>query len=263
MLEAVKDANAIIVRSDIIDKEVIESANNLKLIVRAGAGFDNIDINFAKEKNIIVENTPGQNSNAVAELVLGLLVFNARNQFNAKMGYELKGKKIGLLAFGNVAKNVARIAKGFGMEVFAFDAFCSNDDIEKEGVTPVTTADKLFEICDIISLHIPATKDTIKSINYNIVSKLPLNGVIINTARKEIINEEELLKIMSERHDIKFITDIKPTLIEEFEKFEEQFFTTPKKMGAQTLEANKNAGIAAATQIIEYFNNNIIKFQVN
>ena len=263
LLDAVKDADAMIVRSDKITPEVLDAARQLKIVVRAGAGYDSIDTAYAKEKGVIVENTPGQNSNAVAELVFGMLVYAVRNFYNGKAGTELMGKKLGILAFGNVGRNVARIAKGFGMEVYAYDAFCPAEAIEAAGVHAVKSQDELFKTCNVLSLHIPATPQTVKSIDYRLVNLLPKKGILINTARKEVINEEELLKLMSEREDLKFITDIKPDADEEFKKFEGRYFSTPKKMGAQTAEANTNAGIAAAKQINAFFATGDTKFQVN
>lgn len=263
LLDAVKDAEAMIVRSDKITPEVLDAARQLKIVVRAGAGYDSIDTAYAKEKGVVVENTPGQNSNAVAELVFGMLVYAVRNFYNGKAGTELMGKKLGILAFGNVGRNVARIAKGFGMEVYAYDAFCPAEAIEAAGVHAVKSQDELFKTCNVLSLHIPATPQTVKSIDYRLVNLLPKKGILINTARKEVINEEELLKLMSEREDLKFITDIKPDADEEFKKFEGRYFSTPKKMGAQTAEANTNAGIAAAKQINAFFATGDTKFQVN
>ena len=263
LLEAVKDADAMIVRSDKVTPEVLDAAKQLKVVVRAGAGYDSIDTAYAKEKNVVVENTPGQNSNAVAELVFGLLVYAVRNFYNGKAGTELMGKKLGILAFGNVGRNVARIAKGFGMEVYAYDAFCPADAIEAAGVHACKSQDELFQTCDVLSLHIPATPQTVKSIDYRLVNLLPKKGGLVNTARKEVINEEELLKLMAEREDLKFVTDIKPDADEEFKKFEGRYFSTPKKMGAQTAEANTNAGIAAAKQINAFFATGDTKFQVN
>ena len=263
LLDAVKDVDAMIIRSDKADAEVLDAAKNLKIIVRAGAGYDNIDLAAATAHNVVAENTPGQNSNAVAELVFGLLVFTVRNFYNGKAGSELKGKKLGILAFGNVGRNVARIAKGFGMEVAAYDAFCPADVIEAAGVYAVKSQDELFQTCDIVSLHIPATPETIKSIDYKTVNQLPKGGILINTARKEVINEPELLKLLAEREDLKFITDIKPDADADFAKFEGRYFSTPKKMGAQTAEANINAGIAAAKQINAFFKDGCTKFQVN
>ena len=263
LLDAVKDVDAMIIRSDKADAEVLEAAKNLKIVVRAGAGYDNIDLAAATAHHVVAENTPGQNSNAVAELVFGLLVFAVRNFYNGKAGSELKGKKLGILAFGNVGRNVARIAKGFGMEVAAYDAFCPADVIEAAGVHAVKSQDELFKTCDIVSLHIPATPETIKSIDYKTVNQLPKGGILINTARKEVVNEPELLKLLAEREDLKFITDIKPDADADFAQFEGRYFSTPKKMGAQTAEANINAGIAAAKQINAFFKDGCTKFQVN
>lgn len=263
LLNAVEDADALIVRSDKIDAEVLDAAKKLKIVVRAGAGYDNIDLSAATVYKVVAENTPGQNSNAVAELVFGLLVYAVRNFYNGKSGSELKGKKLGILAFGNVGRNVARIAKGFDMEVSAYDAFCPTDVIEAAGVHAVKSLDELFQNNDIVSLHIPATSETIKSIDYKTVNQLPKNGILINTARKEVINEPELLKLLAERSDLKYITDIKPDADADFLKLEGRYFSTPKKMGAQTTEANFNAGIAAAKQINAFFQGGCTKFQVN
>lgn len=263
LLSAVADADALIIRSDKVDAEVLDAAKQLKIVVRAGAGYDNIDLAAATAHNVIVENTPGQNSNAVAELVFGLLVYTVRNFYNGKAGSELKGKRLGILAFGNVGRNVARIAKGFGMEVSAYDAFCPAEAIEKAGVKAAKSQDELFQTCDIVSLHIPATAETKNSINYATVNQLKKGGILINTARKEVINEPELLKLLAEREDLKYITDIKPDADAEFAKFEGRYFSTPKKMGAQTAEANINAGIAAAKQINAFFATGDKKFQVN
>lgn len=263
LLEAVADADAMIVRSDKITPDVLDAAKNLKIVVRAGAGYDSIDTAYAKEKGIIVENTPGQNANAVAELVFGLLVFAVRNFYNGKAGTELMGKRLGLLAFGNVGRNVARIAKGFGMDIYAYDAYCPAEVIEKDGVHAVKSQDELFQTCDIVSLHIPATPETKQSINYQVVNQLRKGGILVNTARKEVIDEQGLIKLMTDREDLKFVTDIKPDADEEFAKFEGRYFSTPKKMGAQTAEANINAGIAAAKQINAYFADGCTRFQVN
>ena len=263
LLDAVADADAMIIRSDKVTPEVLDAAKQLKIVVRAGAGYDNVGCAYAKEKGVVVENTPGQNSNAVAELVFGLLVYAVRNFYNGKSGSELKGKKLGILAFGNVGRNVARIAKGFGMEVSAYDAFCPKEAIEAEGVTAVDSQEALFENCDVVSLHIPATPQTKQSINAALVGKMKKNAVLVNTARKEVINEPELLKLMEERTDIKYVTDIMPDADADFRKFEGRYFSTPKKMGAQTAEANINAGIAAAKQINAFFKDGCTKYQVN
>lgn len=263
LLDAVADVDALIVRSDKVTAEVLDAAKQLKIVVRAGAGYDNIDCEAAKAKGVVAENTPGQNSNAVAELVFGMLVAAVRNFYNGKAGTELFGKKLGILAFGNVGRNVARIAKGFGMDVYAYDAFCPADAIEAAGVHAVANQDALFETCDVVSLHIPATPETKQSINKALVGKMKKGGILVNTARKEVINEPELISLMAERADLKFVTDIMPDANDEFAKFEGRYFTTPKKMGAQTAEANINAGIAAAKQINAFFKDGCTKFQVN
>ena len=220
LLDAVKDADALIVRSDKVTPEVLDAAANLKIVVRAGAGYDNIDTAYAKDKGVVVENTPGQNSNAVAELVFGMMVFAVRNFYNGKAGTELMGKKLGILAFGNVGRNVARIAKGFGMEVYAYDAFCPKNVIEEAGVHAVDSQDELFKTCDGVSLHIPATPETKQSINYATVGQMKKGGILVNTARKEVINEPELIKLLAERTDLKYITDIKPDADADFAQFE-------------------------------------------
>lgn len=263
LLNAVKDVAAIIIRSDVIDSEVMDAAPNLKTVVRAGAGFDNVDCAAATERNICVMNTPGQNSNAVAELVMGMMVYAVRNKFNGASGTELMGKTLGIHAYGNVGRNVARIAKGFGMEISAFDAFCPKEVIEKDGVKALDSAADLYKNCQVVSLHIPATAETKKSINYDLLKSMPKNAMLVNSARKEVIHEEDLLKILAERPDFKYITDICPDRHEEFMKFESQYFTTPKKMGAQTAEANNNAGIAAANQIVKFLATGEAPFRVN
>ena len=264
LLEAVKNAEGLIVRSDIIDAEVMANAPKLKVIVRAGAGYDNIDLKAATEHNICVMNTPGQNSNAVAELVFGMVVMICRNKFNGTSGSELKGKSLGIYAFGQVGRNVARIAKGFGMNVEALDVFVPDAAIEAEGVKPLHDVNELFSQNQFVSLHIPATPQTKGSIGYDLVMRMPKNGVLINTARKEVIDEEGLLKALEERSDIRYVSDIKPGMAEEFEKrFADRVFFTPKKMGAQTAEANFNAGVAAAEQTIAYLKEGWNKFQVN
>lgn len=250
LLDAVKDANAIIIRSDIIDAEVLDAAKELKIVVRAGAGYDNVDLNAATAHGVCVMNTPGQNSNAVAELVFGLLVYAVRNFYNGTSGTELMGKKLGIHAYGNVGRNVARIAKGFGMELYAYDAFCPKDVIEKDGVKAVDSAEELYKTCNIVSLHIPATAETKNSINHDLLANMPKGAILVNTARKEVINEDELIQLMEERPDFKYITDIMPAANTKFaELFAGRYFSTPKKMGAQTAEANINAGIAAARRV--------------
>ncbi|MBQ5971816.1 MAG: 3-phosphoglycerate dehydrogenase [Prevotella sp.] len=264
LLEAVKDADALIIRSDKIDAEVLNAAPKLKIAVRAGAGYDNVDLAAATAHNVVVENTPGQNSNAVAELVFGMLIAAVRNFYNGKSGTELMGKTLGILAFGNVGRNVARIARGFGMDILAYDAYCPAEVINQtEGVSAVASTEELFAKSDIVSLHIPATPETIRSIGTALVGRLPKGGILVNTARKEVINEPELLALMAERTDLKYVTDIMPDADADFRAFEGRYFSTPKKMGAQTAEANINAGIAAARQICAYFADGCTRFQVN
>lgn len=264
LLDAVAGADAAIIRSDIFDKEVLDAAKNMKIVVRAGAGFDNIDLDAATANNICVMNTPGQNANAVAELALGLAVYAVRNFYNGTSGTELYGKKLGIHAYGNVGRNVARVAKGFGMEVYAYDPFLTAEQIEKEGVKAVASAEDLYTTCQVVSLHIPATAETKNSINHALLSKMPKNALLINTARKEVINEVEMVKLMEDRKDFKYVTDIMPgNHTEMAEKFAGRYFSTPKKMGAQTAEANTNAGIAAANQIVDFIKNGNERFRVN
>ncbi|MDR1526945.1 MAG: 3-phosphoglycerate dehydrogenase [Dysgonamonadaceae bacterium] len=263
-LDAVKEVEAIIIRSDTVDAEWLDAAKKLKIVVRAGAGYDNVDLDAATARKVVVMNTPGQNSNAVAELALGLMVYAARNFYDGSSGTELLGKKLGIHAYGNVGRNVARIAKGFGMEIYAYDAYCPAEAMEKDGVRPLASVEELYATCQYVSVHIPATDETKNSINYALLSKMPKKAVLINTARKEVINETELAKWMDERSDVKYLTDILPKNHEEMlEKFPKRYFSTPKKMGAQTAEANNNAGIAAANQIVDYLLNGNTKFQVN
>lgn len=264
LLEAVADADALIVRSDKVDADVIAAAKQLKIVVRAGAGFDNLDLDACTKAGVVAMNTPGQNANSVAELVFGMLVMAVRNFYNGTSGTELKGKKLGILAFGNVGRNVARIAKGFGMDIMAYDAFCPAEAIEAAGVKAAKSQDELFEQCDVVSLHIPATPETKKSINAALVGKMKKGGILVNTARKEVIDEESLLALMQERTDIKYVTDIKPDMDADFAaQCEGRYFATPKKMGAQTAEANVNAGIAAAKQIVGFIRDGITKFKLN
>ena len=262
LIAAVADVDAMIIRSDKATKEVIEAAKKLKVIVRAGAGFDNIDLAACTAHNVVAMNTPGQNSNAVAELAFGMMVYMARNFFNGKSGSELKGKKIGIHAYGNVGQNVGRIARGFGMEVYAFDPFMTDEQIKAAGATPLHSAEEMYGMCQYISLHIPATEQTKKSINYDLLKDMPKGAVLVNTARKEVIDEEGLAKLMEERADFHYITDIAPDC-DCFSKFEGRFFATPKKMGAQTEEANVNAGLAAAHQIVNFIEKGDEKFRVN
>ena len=264
LLEAVADADAIIIRSDIIDAEVFDAAKQLKIVVRAGAGYDNVDLAAATAHGVCVMNTPGQNANAVAELVFGLMVYAVRNFYNGTSGTELMGKKLGIHAFGNVGRNVARIAKGFGMEVCAYDAYCPKEVIEQAGVQAMDSVEEMYKQCQFISLHLPATDETRGSINASLVGLMPKNAVVVNSARKEIINEDELIALMQERADVKFVTDIQPSNAAKFEElFADRYFSTPKKMGAQTAEANINAGIAAAKQIVAFFKEGCTRFQVN
>ncbi len=263
-IAAIEDIDAVIIRSDIADKTVIDAGKNLKIIVRAGAGYDNIDLDACTAKGVVAMNTPGQNSNAVAELALGMMIMAARNNFDGSSGTELRGKKLGIHAYGNVGKYVAEIAKGFGMQIFAFDPFLSKETIIKDGVTPVDNVEELYSNCQYISLHIPANEQTKKSINFDLISKMPKNACLVNTARKEVIDEEGLLRIFAERPDFKYVSDIEPSCKNEIsEKYFNRFFFTPKKMGAQTSEANINAGIAAAKQIVNFIKNGDKTFQVN
>ena len=264
LLDAVADADGIIIRSDIVDAEVLDAAKNLKIVVRAGAGYDNIDLAAATAHNVVAMNTPGQNANAVAELVFGMLLFQCRNQFSGAAGTELKGKTLGLHAFGNVARNVARVAQGFGMDVYAYDPFLTKEQIESAGVKAVASILELYSTCQYVSLHCPATKETIGSINYDLLKTMPKNATLVNTARKEVVDEAGLLKLMEERSDFKYIADVKPATADDFvAKFGTRVFFTPKKSGAQTAEANSNAGIAAAKQSVGFLKEGIDKFRVN
>jgi len=264
LIKAVEDVDAIIFRSDIIDREVIMAAKNLKIAVRAGAGYDNIDIAASTEKNVVVMNTPGQNSNAVAELAIGMMIYQARTHFNGSAGTELRGKTLGIHAFGAVGKMVAEAAKGFGMEVYAFDPFVNASEIEKHGVKALNSVDELYSKSQYISLHIPSNEQTKKSIGFNLLSKMPKGAMLVNTARKEVINEDELITMFEQRPDFSYVSDIetanKAVLAE---KFKDRFFFTPKKMGAQTQEANINAGLAAAKQIVGFITKGDKTYQVN
>ncbi|MBQ2878897.1 MAG: 3-phosphoglycerate dehydrogenase [Bacteroidaceae bacterium] len=263
LLTAIADADAVIIRSDKIDNEVLDAAKNLKIVVRAGAGYDNVDLQSATMHNVCVMNTPGQNANAVAELAFGMMVYAYRNMYNGTSGMELKGKKLGIHAYGNVGRNVGRIAKGFGMDIYIYDCFTPQEIVDADGVKRVDTVEELYSTCDVVSVHIPATPETKKSIGRKLVSSMPKPALLVNTARKEVVNEEELLQVMSERTDLKYVTDVAPDAIEEFAKYQGRFFATPKKMGAQTAEANINAGIAAARQIVDFIENGNEKFRVN
>ena len=264
LLSAVADVDALIIRSDIVDAEVLDAAKQLKIVVRAGAGVDNVDLASATQHGVCVMNTPGQNSNAVAELAFGMMVMAVRNMYNGTSGTELKGKRLGIHAYGNVGRNVARVAKGFGMEVSAFDAFCPREVIESDGVKALDSVEELYAANDVVCIHIPATPETRNSINYDLVGRMPKGGLLVNTARKEVIDEPSLIKLLEERTDLKYVTDIKPGAHDEFAaKFPGRYFSTPKKMGAQTAEANINAGIAAARQIVGFLKDGCRKFQVN
>ena len=264
LLQAVSDVDAMIVRSDKVTAEVIAAAPNLKIVVRAGAGYDNLDLAACSERGIVAMNTPGQNSNAVAELALAMMIFMSRNQFTPGTGVEIKGKKVGIQAYGNVGRLVAEKAKVLGMEVMAFDPFVPAEKMIEDGVTPAESLEQMYEQCNYISLHIPAIPATIGSINYNLVSRMPKNGCLVNTARKEVINEAELEKVLTDRPDLKYVTDVAAVHQADLNaKFPKQVFATPKKMGAETAEANINAGLAAAPQICDYFATGCTKFQLN
>lgn len=264
LLDAVADVDALIIRSDKIDAGVMAAAPSLKVIVRAGAGYDNVDLAAATAAGICVENTPGQNSNAVAELVFGMAVMAARNMFDGTSGFELKGKKLGIHAFGQVGRNVARIAGGFGMEISALDPYCPEEVMTAAGVTPVKSVEGLYEANRFVSLHIPATPETRGSVGYDLIMRMPKGGVLINTARKEVIDEDGLEKALSERADLKYVADVRPDNADLLkEKFGARVFFTPKKMGAQTSEANINAGLAAARQVVAFLKDGIDRFRVN
>lgn len=264
LLKAVADADALIVRSDKVTQEVVDAAKRLRIVVRAGAGYDNIALDACTARGIVVMNTPGQNSNAVAELALAMMVYMSRNCFTPGTGSELSGKRLGIQAYGNVGRLVARKAMAFGMEVMAFDPFVPADRMREEGVTPAENLEQMYSACNFISLHIPATPETIGSIGYDLISKMPAGGCLLNTARKEIINEAELVKVLTDRPDLKYVTDIAAVCQGELnEKFGKRVFATPKKMGAETMEANVNAGLAAARQICRFFATGCRDFQVN
>ncbi len=264
MIKAVADCAGLIVRSDKVDKEVLDAAKELKVVVRAGAGYDNIDLAEATAHGVCVMNTPGQNSNAVAELVFGMLVYLLRNRFDGTSGSELKDKTLGIHAFGQVGRNVARIAKGFGMKVSAFDPFVKDEAMLAEGVTPIHSIEELYKENQFVSLHIPATKDTIKSVNKALIDLMPKNAVLVNAARKEVIDEDSLREALETRTDFKYVADVKPDIAAELqEKYGNRVLFTPKKMGAQTAEANIKAGIAAAEQVVANLKDGWNKFQVN
>ena len=265
LLAAVADVDALIIRSDKVTAEVLDAAKQLKIVVRAGAGYDNVDCAAAKAKNVVVMNTPGQNSNAVAELALGMMVYMARNQFNPGTGSELQGKTLAIHAYGNVGRLVGLKGKALGMNVVAYDPFITDDAVfERDGVKKMNSIAELYAAADYLSLHIPATAETKGSIGYDLAMSMPKGATIVNTARKEVINEEGLMKAMEEREDLKYVTDIAPDAKEAYaEKFGKRYFGTPKKQGAETAEANVNAGLAAARQIVDFFVNGNVRFQVN
>ena len=263
-LEAVADADALIVRSDKVTAEVIAAAPKLKIVVRAGAGYDNLDLAACTQRGIVAMNTPGQNSNAVAELAIAMMIFMSRNRFTPGTGCEIQGKTLGIQAYGNVGRLVAAKAMALGMKVMAFDPFVPAEKMQEEGVTPAQSLEQMYESCDFISLHIPATPQTVGSIGYDLVSRMPKGGCLVNTARKEVINEPELAKVLEERQDLKYVTDVAAaTQAELDEKFGKRVFATPKKRGAETAEANVNAGLAAARQIVAYFADGCTRFQLN
>jgi len=264
LLTAVSDVDAMIIRSDIADKDVIESGKNLKIIVRAGAGYDNIDLAACTAKGIVAMNTPGQNSNAVAELAFGLMLYAIRDSFKGGSGTELRGKTLGIHAYGNVGKYVAQIAKGFGMELYAFDPYVSRSVIEAEGLKWLGSVAELYSKCQYVSVHIPANSETKKSINFELLSKMPKGATLVNTARKEVVDEESILRMFADRQDFKYLSDVEPDCKGDIaEKFPGRFLFTAKKMGAQTSEANINAGIASAVQIVNFFEKGDKTFQVN
>ena len=264
LTKAVADADALIIRSDKVTQEVINAGKNLKIVVRAGAGYDNVDLDAATAKGVVVMNTPGQNSNAVAELVIGMMIYQARGQFNGKPGKEIKGKTLGILAYGNVGKIVAKLGKAFGMDVYAYDPFIPAEIIKQDGIEVMANTEELFKKCNYISLHLPANSETKESINYDLFSKMPQDATVVNTSRKEVISEEGLMKIYADRNDFVYISDIAPDCAAQIiEKYPGRCYFTPKKMGAQTAEANINAGIAAAKQIVNFLEKGDKTFQVN
>lgn len=264
LYKAVETVDGLIVRSDKVTKEVVSHAKNLKIVVRAGAGFDNLDLSACTERGIVCMNTPCQNSNAVAELAIGMMIFMARNTFAGGTGSELKGKTLGIHAYGNVGRLVGLLGKAFGMNVIAFDPFVKRENVEKDGVTYIETIEDMYKKANFISLHIPANEKTKKSINYSLLSLMPQGAFLINTARKEVVNEEDLVRLMTEREDFKYATDIAPENLAVLkEKFGNRVFATPKKMGAETSEANINAGLAAIRQSIGFLKDGVDKFRVN
>ncbi len=264
LLDAVADVDGLIIRSDKVDGEVLDAGKNLKVVVRAGAGYDNVDLAAATAHDVCVQNTPGQNSNAVAELVFGLAVMMCRNMYNGTSGTELKDKTLGIQAFGQVGRNVARIARGFEMNISALDPYCPDNVMEDAGVSPVHSVEQLYRENKVVSIHIPATPETKGSIGYDLIASMPKGGLLINTARKEVIDEEGLIKALEERQDLKYAADVAPERAMEIkERFGDRVFFTPKKMGAQTSEANINAGLAAARQVIAFLTTGEARFKVN
>lgn len=263
-IEAAKQANAIIVRSDLVDADVINGAPDLKIVVRAGAGYDNLDLSAATAKNVVCMNTPGQNANAVAECAFGMMLYMARKQFSGGSGTELRGKKLGIIGYGNIGRYMSQIGRGFGMEVFAYKRNMDRLALQIDGVTPANSFEDIFEHCEYVSLHIPSTSETKGVINYHLLKLLPKNGMLVNTARLDVVNEDDLLKLMGERNDVTYVTDFVPKLESSFkEQYAKRIFYPAKKMGAQTEEANVNAGIAAAKQIIDFLDKGIDTFRVN
>lgn len=264
LVKAVADVDALIIRSDKVTAEVLEAAKNLKIVVRAGAGYDNVDLAAATAHNVVVMNTPGQNANAVAELAIAMMIYMSRTQFTPATGCEIMGKKLGVQAFGNVGRLVGKKAEALGMEVMAIDPFIPADKIRELGAEPADSLEHLYGSCDFVSIHIPATPETIGSINYDLITKMPKGACLVNTARKEVIDEAGLLKALEDRQDLKYVTDVAPdNYVTLREKFGLRVFATPKKMGAQTAEANLNAGLAAARQIVDFFKTGNTRFQVN
>ncbi|MBR4409395.1 MAG: 3-phosphoglycerate dehydrogenase [Bacteroidales bacterium] len=264
LVKAVADVDALIIRSDKVTAEVLEAAKNLKIVVRAGAGFDNVDLAAATAHNVVVMNTPGQNANAVAELAIAMMIYMCRTQFTPATGCEIMGKKLGVQAFGNVGRLVGKKAEALGMQVMAIDPFIPADKIRELGAEPADSLEHLYGSCDFVSIHIPATPETIGSINYDLITKMPKGACLVNTARKEVIDEAGLFKALEDRQDLKYVTDVAPDNYETLrEKFGLRVFATPKKMGAQTAEANLNAGLAAARQIVDFFKTGNTRFQVN
>jgi len=264
LIDAVSDADALIVRSDKVTAEVLDKARNLRIVVRAGAGYDNLDLQACTAHNVIAMNTPGQNANAVAELVFELILYQIRGGFSGKTGTELRGKTIGLHAFGNVGKYVADIARGFGMDIYAYDPFVSERVMKNNSAKQCISIDEMYSRCRYVSLHMPSNEITNKSVGYDLIKKMPENGVLVNTARKELIDEEGLLRVFEERKDVCYLADVEPDYKKIFEqKYTGRFLFTSKKMGAQTEEANVNAGVAAARQIVDYFRTGNEKYRLN